>query len=84
MNFEEKNPNLQGSMENVLCDWQPYLLKGNELSDLLCYRHGCRVAIGSRNSEKINKAAAVLRQGTGGTCIAFQIDVRKVGDIKKF
>ncbi len=41
-------------------------------------RHGCKVAIGSRNLDKLKVAAADLEKATGGECFVVKMDVRKV------
>ncbi|XP_064644810.1 peroxisomal 2,4-dienoyl-CoA reductase [(3E)-enoyl-CoA-producing]-like [Lineus longissimus] len=44
-------------------------------------RHKCKVAIASRNFEKLKIAAEKLVAATGGECLPIQMDVRKPQDV---
>uniref|UniRef100_UPI00358FB9F8 peroxisomal 2,4-dienoyl-CoA reductase [(3E)-enoyl-CoA-producing] isoform X2 n=1 Tax=Myxine glutinosa TaxID=7769 RepID=UPI00358FB9F8 len=44
-------------------------------------RHGCNVAIGSRNTSRVEIAAKKLVQVTGGRCLSLCMDVRHVDEV---
>ena len=59
----------------------PYRHRRSEIfEEIQChnFRHGCKVAIASRNEQRLKEAAARFEEGTGQKVFYVKMDVRKV------